>query len=287
MVSPGYFDVFKIPIVRGRGFSERDRAGTPEVVIISETLARQFWPEGDPLRDQLVIGPGLGPAFDSTPRQIIGIARDVRDGALNRAAGPLMYAPLAQLSDGMTAMNAALQPLAWVVRTQASPYAISAPIVAGLRQSSGGLPLARVRSMDDVLTQSVSGPTFNTVILTVFGAAALLLAIVGIYGLMSYSLEQRTNEFGIRLALGAAPAAIRRLIVRQAAWLALGGLAIGLAAAMGVTRFLTALLFGVTATDPFTFVVVSAVLCVGVAAAAWYPVRRAGRVAPITALRIE
>ena len=287
MVSPGYFDVFKIPIVRGRGLSERDRAGAPAVVIISETLARQFWREGDPLRDQLIIGAGLGPAFDGMPRQIIGIARDVRDAALNRAAGPLMYAPLAQLSDGMTAINAALQPLAWIARTQASPYALSAPIVAGLRQSSGGLPLARVRSMDDVLAQSVSGPTFNTVILTVFGSVALLLAIVGIYGLMSYSLEQRTNEFGIRLALGAAPAAIRRLIVRQAAWLALGGLAIGLAAAMGVTRFLTALLFGVTATDPFTFVVVAAVLCAGAAAAAWYPVRRAGRVAPITALRIE
>jgi putative ABC transport system permease protein len=287
MVSPGYFDVFKIPVLRGRGFSERDRAGAPGVVIISETLARQFWPDSDPLVDRLVIGRGLGPAFDERPRQIIGIARDVRDSALNLAPRPLMYVPLAQLSDGITAINAARQPLAWVVRTQGAPDGAIAPIVAGLRRSSAGLPIVRVRSMDDVLTQSVSGPAFNTVILTSFGSAALLLAIVGVYGLMSYSIEQRTTEIGIRLALGSAPSAIQWLIARQAAWLALAGLVIGLLGAAGLTQFLSSLLFGVTRSDPLTIVVVSCVLCVGLAAATWYPVRRAGRVAPIIALRSE
>jgi putative ABC transport system permease protein len=286
MVSPEYFDVFKIPLIRGHGFTKRDRAGTPGV-IISETMARQFWPNSDPLLDQLIIGRGLGPAFDETPRQIIGISRDVRDGALNRAPQPVMYVSLAQLSDGITAINAALQPLAWVVRTQASPYAFSAAIADSLRQSSGGLPVARVRSMDDVLSESVSAPRFNTLILAVFSASALLLAMIGIYGLMSYSIQQRDKELAIRLALGAAPGSLQRMLLGHAASLAITGLVIGLSASAGLTRLLTALLFGVTASDPFTLITVSALLCASATLAAWFPVRRVGRVAPITALRLD
>src|SRR5439155_15599062 len=185
-VSPGYFDVFSIPLLRGRDFTNRDAAGAGGVVIINQAMARRFWPQGDPLSDQLTIGRGAGRAFREPPRQIIGVVSDVRNGALDQEPQPTMYIPQAQMADGVTALNARLVPLVWVVRTRADPHALSAPIQRALRGATGGLPVARIRSMDEVVVQSTARADFNMLLLTVFGFAALLLAAIGVYGLVSY-----------------------------------------------------------------------------------------------------
>ena len=184
-VSPGYFDVFKIALLRGRAFTDRDATGAGGVVIINQAMVRQFWPQGDPLTDQLTIGQGAGPAFREGPRQIIGIVSDVHNGALDQEPQPTMYIPQAQVSDGVTALNARLAPLTWVVRTRPEPHTLSVAIQKELRDASGGLPVARIRSMDEIVVQATARQDFNMLLLTIFGCAAMLLAAIGVYALMS------------------------------------------------------------------------------------------------------
>ena len=286
-ISPGYFEVFKIPVIRGRAFNERDDGGSARVVIINQAMARQFWPKGDPLTDRLLIGHGVGPEFEEPPRQIVGVVGDVRDGGLNRNPGPMMYIPVAQVNDGVTALNARIGPLSWIIRTRGTPLSLSTAIQNELRQSSGGLPAARVRSMDQVVVQSTARSDFNMLLLTIFGCSALLLAAIGIYGLLAYSVEQRTREIGIRIALGAESSAVRNMIVLQGMRLTLLGVVIGIGAALGVTRLLASFLFGVKAVDPLVFVTVPVVLSLVALFAVWLPARRATRIDPLDALRYE
>jgi len=286
-VSPGYFEVFKIPVKRGRTFTERDARQGPPVVIINEAMAREFWPKADPLDDRLVIGRGVMREFASEPdRQIIGIVGDTRDAGLNSDPQPLMFIPQAQVPDAANALNLRLTPLAWVVRTRSDPRAMSAAIQEQLRQATG-LPVSNVRPMDQVVSLSTSRQKFNMWLMAVFGGAALLLAAIGIYGLMAYSVEQRTQELGIRLALGAPAARVRSMVVLQGMALALVGLVVGLAAAFGLGRLMTSFLFGVTARDPAVFVAVPVVLAAVALVAVWLPARRASRIDPIIALRVE
>jgi putative ABC transport system permease protein len=286
-MSPGYFDVFRIPLLRGRDFTDRDGAGAAGVVIINQTMARQFWLHGDPLRDQLSIGQGMGPVFVEGPRQIIGIVGDVRDDGLGQNPQPTMYVPFAQVPDGVTALNAKISALGWVVRTRGEPHALSAAIQKELRDASGGLPVARIKSMDEIVVQSTARSDFNMLLLTVFGCAALLLAAIGVYGLMSYSVEQRTQEIGIRLALGAEVSQVRNMVIAQGMSLASAGVAIGTVAALALSRLIETLLFGVTARDPAVFVVIPAVLAIVALIAVWLPALRATRIDPIDALRCE
>src|SRR4051794_10329918 len=286
-ISSGYFDVFKIPILRGRDFNDRDAGGSAGVVIINETMAKQFWPKGDPLSDQIVIGKGVGAIFNEGPRQIIAIVGDARDGGLNQDPQPLMYVPYAQVTDGVTALNSRLSAIGWVVRTRGEPHGFAAPIQKALRDASGGLPVARIKSMDEIVVQSTARSDFNMLLLTVFGAAALVLAAIGVYALMAYSVEQRTQEIGIRLALGAGLAQVRNMVIVQGMSLALVGIAIGLAAALGLSRLIETLLFGVTARDPLVFVAVPAILTAVALIAVWLPAVRATRIDPIDALRYE
>ncbi len=287
IASPGYFDVFRISLLRGRDFTDRDALGTGGVVIINQTMARQFWPQGDPLSDQLIVGPGAGPAFKEPPRQIIGIVSDVHNGALDQEPQPALYIPTAQVTDAVTALNSKLAPLTWVVRTRSEPYALSMAIQKELREASGGLPVARIRSMDEVVVRSTARADFNMLLLSVFGASALLLAAIGVYGLMSYSVEQRTQEIGIRLALGAEIRQVRNMVIVQGMSLAVVGVVIGVASALALSRLIESLLFGVTARDPIVFVAVPAVLSVVALIAVWLPALRATRVDPIDALRCE
>jgi len=286
MVSAGYFETFKIPVLRGRAFTEQDDNGPP-VVIINQALAKQFWPKGDPLNDRIVIGHGVGPAFNTEPpRQIIGVVGDVRDGALNRDPRPNMYVPSAQITEGENALAAQIIPWAWVVRTRVPPLSLSSAIQKELRDASG-LPVANVRTMEQTIARSTANENFNMLVLTIFGCAALLLAAIGIYGLMAYSVAQRTQEIGIRLALGAGVSHVRNMVVFQGLRLALAGVAVGIAAAFGLTRLISSLLFGVKAWDPMVFSAIPLVLITVAWVAVWLPALRASRVDPIQALRYE
>jgi predicted permease len=273
-VSAGYFETFKIPVLRGRTFTERDESGPP-AVIINQALAKQFWPDSDPLNDRMMIGQGA-PAFkDDPPRQIVGVVGDVRL-RLNRDPLPTMYFT-----------GSALHPSAWVIRTRAAPMSLSSAIQNELREASGGLPVARVRTMEEILSRSTAAENFNALVLTIFGGSALLLAAIGIYGLMAYSVGQRAQEIGIRLALGAESSRIRNMVVFQGLRPALAGVVCGLAAAFTLTRLIASFLFGVKPWDPLVFFVVPATLVVVALAAVWLPAMRASRVDPIHALRCE
>jgi predicted permease len=287
-ISPSYFDVFKIPILRGRAFTERDDASGERVVIINQAMARQFWPKGDPLADQLWIakGSGVSEMATDTPRRIIGISGDVHDGGLNRDPRPVMYLPNAQVPDAFNALNVRLIPIAWVVRTRGEPYAMASAIQEQLRQASG-LPVSDIRSMEEIISRSTSRQRFNMWLMAIFGGTALLLAAIGIYGLMAYSVQQRTQEIGIRLALGAESGDVRRMVVFQGMRLSLVGVVVGIGAAFGLSRLLASFLFGVKANDPLVFVAIPILLSAVALFAVWLPARRATEIDPVDALRYE
>ena len=285
-VSAGYFGAFKIPVVRGRAFTDQDDEGAPAVAVINEAMARQYWPTGDPLTDRLTMAKGL-PVMEGPTRQIVGIVGDVRGFGLNREPGPTVYVPWSQLPDVHNAQLIGMAPLAWIVRTRGAPDSFGESIRNELRIASGGIPVARLRSMEDVVVQSTARSDFSMLLLSIFAGAALLLAAIGVYGLSAYSVEQRTQEIGIRLGLGADPRRVRNMVVRQGMTVALIGVAIGIPLAFGLTRVIASFLFGVTSHDPAVFVtaplLLSAVALVGV----WLPARRAARVDPAVALRME
>lgn len=285
--SPGYFDVFRIPVLRGRDFSETDTGTSPGVVLINQAMAKKFWPKEDPVGQQIIIGKGVGPQFEEPGRQIVGVVGDMRDGGLNRDPRPLMIVPQAQVTDGMTALNASIGPVAWIVRTRTDPRQLANAITEQLRQASNGFPVARVRPMEEVVIHSTAREDFNMLLLTIFGASALLLASIGIYGLMAYSAQQRTQEMGIRMALGADRSKIRWLVIWQGMQLALVGTALGIAGAFALAHLIASFLFGVKWWDPFVFILVPVILTLTALLAVWLPAQRASRLNPMDALRTE
>jgi len=287
ITTPGYLDVFKIPLLRGRAFTEQDGVGSPPVVIINQAMAKRFWPQGDPLADRLIIGRSLGPDFNDSPRQIVGIVGDLRDNGLNNDPGPTMYVPQAQISENMNAGVLSLSPIAWVVRTRVEPHSLSTAIQKELSDVSGGLALAPIRTMDEIVARSTANTDFNTLVLSIFACTALLLAAIGIYGLMAYSVEQRTQEIGIRLALGAESGSVRNMVIFQGMRLALIGVVIGVGSAFGLTKLIASLLYGVQARDPLVFIGIPVLLSAVAFLAVWLPARRATRVSPVDALRSE
>ena len=274
-VSPGYFDVLRIPLLRGRLFSEQDGPSHPKAVIISEALAQRYFPNEDPIGKQMRFG---FPPNSDVSRGIVGVVGDVRNDRLSRRPGPMMYVPFAQ---------APLWGGEVVVRSSLSPSSVAAAIRQSVYSIDRNLPVTDVGTLADALGRSISQERFRALLLGSFSALALLLAGVGIFGVLSYFAAQRTHEIGVRMALGAQRWDVLRLVLGQGMKLAMLGLSAGVIAALLLTRLMVSLLYGVTPTDPLTFAAVVLVLLTVALTACYLPARRAMRVDPMVALRYE
>jgi predicted permease len=285
--SARYFEVLRIPLLRGRVFDERDTSKSAPVIVINEAFAKKYFPKGDSIGQRITTGKAVGPEFEDPTREIVGIVGSVHEVGLNQGAQPVMYVPAVQISDGFTKLANNVIPLSWLIRTRTDPMSISMAAQREFLAVDGQLSPTGIRTMQQVVAGSTARDNFNTLLLTVFACIALLLASVGIYGLMAYSVEQRKQEIGIRMALGAGREQVLRMILTQTVILTAVGIAIGVAASYGLTRLLSTLLFGVTANDPLTYSFVAAGLAVVSLAAAAVPARRATQVDPVDALRHE
>ncbi len=286
-VGAHYFRTLGIPLRRGRLFDERDSGAGAWTLIVNETMAKKFWPKEDPVGAVVTIGTGMAPEMEDRPREVVGIVADVHEEGLDREAPPVMYLPVGQEPNGMVALGNSVLPSSWAIRAVGDPAALARAAQREALQVDPDLPAARVMSMDRILAKSIAGQSFNMILLGIFGGIALLLAAIGIYGVMSYTVQQRTNEMGIRIALGAGTGQLLRLVMGHGLALAAFGVTIGLGASFGLTRLMSSLLYGVKATDAATFAAVAAVLSAVAALACYIPARRATRVDPIIALRYE
>jgi putative ABC transport system permease protein len=274
VATPDYFRTMEIPIVRGRAFTEQDKAGAQPVVIVNETLARKHWPGQDPLGKRIRF---YGPLDKAPWLQVVGVVKDVKH-ELNLAVTPEYYLPYAQ--DAWTGMNL-------VARTSVAPSSLAAAVRQQVWAIDKDQPVFDVKTMQEVRSSSVAIYSFSSVMLAIFAGIALVLAAVGIYGVMAFAVTQRTQEIGIRMALGARTADVLKLVVKHGMKLALLGIVIGLAGSWALTRFIAKLLVGVEATDLLTFSLVSLCLLVAAFVACYLPARRATKVDPLVALRYE
>jgi ABC-type lipoprotein release transport system permease subunit len=233
----------------------------------------------------LAIGRGGMREFEAEPnRMIVGVIADSRDNGLNQDPGAKMFVPQGQIPDAVNQLNMRISPLNWVIRTRGEPMLMSQQIQAAIKQETG-LPVADVRSMGQIVARSTSRERFNTLLMSVFALSALALAAIGIYGVMAYAVQQRTREIGVRLALGAQPGAVQRMVVFQRMRLAATGVVIGVGGAFALSRFMQTLLFGVTVRDPLVFVGVPLLLAATALVAVWMPAARASRIDPLGAIR--
>ena len=276
-VTPGYFESLGIPLVAGRTFADADHRQAPLAAVINEELARYYWPEGDALGKRIRSGGDV-----TAWMTVVGIVGDVRHNGLTSEPRRMWYRPYAQLaaSAGFLPRSVSL-----VIRTAGEPRALVGPVREAVRSLDAALPLAEVRTMEEVVSSATAQPRFTMLLLLSFGGLALAMAALGVYGVMAYSVAQRTREIGIRVALGAGRREVLGGVVGQAMALAAAGLAIGLAGALALSGALTSLLYGVSATDPATLAAVAAVVAAMALAASLIPGRRATRVDPIVALR--
>jgi putative ABC transport system permease protein len=272
VVSPEYFQVLSISLIQGRTFTERDGKDVPGVVIISESMARSVFPNADPIGKRLLIG------GDKSASQVIGVVGDVRHSGLDAEPKPEMY--VSYLQTVRPAYTVA-------VRTKLDPSSMVAAVRNEVQAIDKDQPISSVKTMNQMRLESLAQLRFNTLLLSIFAGIGLILAAVGIYGVMSYSVVQRTHEIGIRMALGAQPENVLKLVLRLGMILALIGVGIGLVASFALTRVMVSLLYGVSATDPITFGVVSLLLVTVALLASYIPARKATKVDPMIALRHE
>ncbi len=273
-VSPDYFRVMQIPILQGRQFTERDLMGTPPVVAINEIMARRFWPDQNPLGRRLIIGSTIG--ADQTPRAVVAVVGNVSSAGLESEPGPAMY--VLCLQNPWPTMSA-------VIRTAGDPMRLVAAVRKEVLALDPDQPVYNVRPLEEVLGASLADRRFQVLLLGIFAAVALIMAAIGAYAVMAEVVMQRTHEIGIRMALGARPHDVLRLILGRGIRLTLTGVAIGLAGALALTRWMSSLLFGVSPTDPVTFAAISLILTGFALLACYIPARRASRLDPIAILR--
>ncbi|MGA3015811.1 MAG: ABC transporter permease [Bryobacteraceae bacterium] len=269
---PGYVETMRVPLLAGREFSERDDAQAPKVVMVNQTLARQFWPLENPIGKHILVGRATAPS------EVIGMLGDVRNASLAADVSPEIHLPFAQLP--WASMNL-------VVRTAGDPRGFTAAVRGRVLAVDQDQPVTAVATMEEVLEQGAAQPRFTAWLLSALAGIALVLAVVGIYGAIAYSVAERTQEMGVRLALGAGRADILRLVLRQGLVLALSGTLVGLAASLGLTRLLASQVYRVSVTDPTTFAGCTLVFAAVAALASYLPARRAMRVDPMAALRWE
>ena len=281
-VSGRYFDTLGIPLKRGRVLNDYDRQGSAPVIVINETMARQHFPHDEPLGQRIQLGALPEPDSDFPYMEVVGVVGDVRQQP-DADARAEMYVPYAQYPDDL--LRRMYTNVNLVVRTAGAPSALAGPVRSVVREVDPDQPLANVRTLDEVVSASVSQPRFRTLLLGVFAAIALLLAGIGVYGLLAHGVTQRVSEFGVRMALGASPAGVQALVLREGITLALTGIAIGLVATGAAVRVLGSVLFEVTPWDPLAWITASATLVVVAVLASWLPARRALRVDPVVALR--
>jgi len=281
-ISPGYLRTMRVPIIRGRDFLESDAAGRPGVALISEALARRFWPNEDPVGKHLTLT-----FFPETPREVVGIVGDVKVDSLNETRPvDTIYVSTNQLTPPRGEKFQSFG-LTLAVRTKSDPHNAISAVTEAVHQVGPDIPVTDVLSMDDVIAQSMSPQRFNMTLLAAFAGLALLLAAVGIYGVLSYTVRRRVREIGIRMAMGASQSDILRLVVGDGMKPILIGVALGLTAALALSRLVASLVFGVQPTDPLTFTVVSLLLLVVGVVANSLPAYRATCVEPVRALREE
>jgi putative ABC transport system permease protein len=285
--SPHYFSALSVPLLKGRLFDQRDTGKSARVAIVNEMFAKKYWPKGDPIGQRITIAKGLGPQFEEPAREIVGIIGNIRENGLKTGDQPVMYVPQSQITDGLTQLANSVLPLSWIVQTAVDPSSLSAAIQHEIQSVDSQLAASKIRTMDQVISESTARQNFNMLLLTIFAGLALLLAAIGIYGLMSYTVEQRTQELGIRMALGASQGDMLKLVVRQGLLLAGIGVLVGLTASFALNRLLADLLFGIKATDPVTYAAVTVILISVALLASYIPARKATQIDPMIALRYE
>jgi predicted permease len=278
IVTPDYFRMLSIPLRAGRVFSAHDDATGPEVAIVNQEAARRFWPGADPLGEQIHVSVNLTSGERSGQKTIVGVVGDVKYGGLDAAAQPEIYLPYEQHR---------LDAYTVVLRTSEDPLSLAPALRREVAALDPELPVADVQPMTALIGSSIAERRFTMLLLAAFAAVALVLAAIGIYGLMAYSVQQRIQEIGIRMALGADRDRIRRMVVWQGMRLAIAGVVLGLGAAFGLTRLIAGLLYGVKSWDPMVFVTVPLILSAVALAATWMPAVRASRLDPMKALRLE
>ncbi|HEV3073227.1 MAG TPA: FtsX-like permease family protein, partial [Thermoanaerobaculia bacterium] len=286
-ITPGIFQALRIPILRGRGFTTADRVGGPLVALINREAARRIWPNEDPIGQRIFVAEGAKDLQDRGPRTVVGIVGNTRDDGLDRKQPAVLYVPLGQLPDTLAAMFLKLVPVTVAVRTVADSPAIVAATKKEIWAIDPTQPIDDVRTMTEIRDASLGTRRFTTTLLGLLALLALTLAAVGIYGVLSYLVEQRTREIGVRMALGASTAQVQRLVLRQGMGAVAIGIVLGLGGALAVTRLLGGLLVGVTARDPISFLVTPALLAAIAVLAASIPAHRASRLDPLAALREE
>jgi putative ABC transport system permease protein len=286
-LTPGLFRVLRIPIVRGRDFTAADRLGAPLVALINQEAARRGWPKQDPIGQRISVAEGSKDLGDRGPRTIVGIVGDTRDDGLDRKVPATLYLPLGQLPDPVLALLLKLLPVSVTLRTAADSPALTQAACKQIWAVDPAQPIYNVRTMAEVRDVSLGARRFTTTLLGLLALLALTLAAVGIYGVLSYLVQQRTREIGVRLALGASTAQVLRLVLRQGLGAVLIGIALGLGGALAVTRLLGGLLVGVAPNDPLTFLLTPALLAAIAVLASSLPAHRASRLDPLAALRQE